>query len=89
MKQRELELREFAYIHVHLHHDILLVDVNLERPVETRKSAQIIDFPGAMKKWLIINKVTAHFFITLFESIICTSFSRLTDLSRLKEQSNA
>ena len=37
-----------------------------------------------MKKVLITNKVTTHFFITLAKPITCTSFSHLTDFSRLK-----
>jgi len=57
--------------------------LNLEKSVETRNSAQALDSPSVMKKWLITNKVTTHFFITLFESITCTSFPRSTDLSRL------
>jgi len=37
-----------------------------------------------MKKVLITNKVTSHFFITPAKPITCTSFSHLTDFSRLK-----
>jgi hypothetical protein len=58
--------------------------LNLENAVGSRKSAQAIDSSSYMKKVLITNKVTTHFFITLSKSIACTSFSRPTAFSRLK-----
>jgi len=57
------------------------VSFTLEKSVGTRKSAQVLDSPSYMKKVFITNKVTSHFFITLFESITCTSFPQSTDLS--------
>ncbi len=53
--------------------------LNLEKSVESRKYAQLLDSYSYMKKVLITNKVTSHFFITLSKSITCTSFSRPTD----------
>jgi hypothetical protein len=41
----------------------------LENAVGSRKSAQPIDSSSYMKKVLITNKVTTHFFITLSKSI--------------------
>ena len=58
--------------------------MNLENAVGSRKSVQPIDSSSYMKKVLITNKVTTHFFITLSKSIVCTSFSRPTAFSRLK-----
>jgi len=59
----------------------------LEKSVDTRKSAQVLDSPSTstsyIKKVFITNKVTSHFFITLFESINGTSFPRSTNLSRM------
>ena len=55
----------------------------LENAVGSRKSAQPIDSYSYMKKVLITNKVTTHFFITLSKSIACTSFSRPTAFSRI------
>ncbi|VAW59296.1 hypothetical protein MNBD_GAMMA08-1347 [hydrothermal vent metagenome] len=51
----------------------------LEKSVESRKYAQLLDSYSYMKKVFITNKVTSHFFITLSKSITCTSFSRPTD----------
>jgi len=47
----------------------LCILLNLEKSVESRKSAQLIDLYSYMKKVLITNKVTLHFFITLPKSI--------------------
>ncbi len=58
--------------------------LNLEKAVESRKSAQATDSSSYMKKVLITNKVTTHFFITLSKSVACTSFSHSTAFSRLK-----
>jgi predicted small lipoprotein YifL len=60
----------------------------LENAVGSRKSAQAIDssvcrITSYMKKVLITNKVTTHFFITLSKSLACTSFSRPTAFSRM------
>lgn len=50
----------------------------LKSAVESRKSAQALDLSSYMKKMLFTNKVTTHFFITLFKSISCTSLRRST-----------
>jgi len=55
----------------------------LENTVGSRKSVQAIDSSSYMKKALITDKVTTHFFITLSKSIARTSFSRPTALSRI------
>jgi len=55
---------------------------NLEKSVESQKSAQALDLPGYMKKTLITNKVNTLFFITPSKSIAYTSFLRPTDFSR-------
>jgi hypothetical protein len=57
---------------------------NLENAVGSPKSAQAIDSSSYMKKVLITNEVTTHFFITLSKSIDCTSFSRPTAFSRFE-----
>ncbi len=58
----------------------------LDKSVELRKSAQVLDSSSYMKKVLITNKVTLHFFITLVKPITCTSFSHLTYFSRMIKQ---
>ena len=42
--------------------------LNLEKSVGSRKSAQALDSSNYMKKVLITNKVTTHFFITLLKA---------------------
>jgi len=56
--------------------------LNLEKSVGLRKSAQALDMSITMKKMLITNKVTTHFFMTLSKSIACASFSPSTNFSR-------
>jgi len=46
--------------------------------------AQALDLPGYMKKVLITNKVTAHFFITLFKPISYTLHAPTLAGSRFK-----
>jgi len=60
--------------------------LNLEKPVDRMYIAQPIDPPSYMKKLLITNKVTMHFFITLFESIAYTLHTLSTDPSRLNQE---
>ena len=57
--------------------------LHLERSVSSTHIAQALDSSSYMKKLLITNKVTAHFFITLSKSISCTLHALPTDLSRL------
>jgi hypothetical protein len=49
--------------------------------------AQALDSSSYMKKLLITNKVTSHFFITLSKPISCTLRALPTDLSRLNDGS--
>jgi hypothetical protein len=61
--------------------------MNLEKAVDSTQIAQALDLPGYMKKMLITNKVTPHFFITPFKSksISYTLYALPTALSRIKQ----
>jgi len=48
--------------------------------------AQALDSLGYMKKMLITNKVTTHFFITPFKSIPSTLHALPTAFSRIKKE---
>ncbi|VAW78152.1 hypothetical protein MNBD_GAMMA13-1967 [hydrothermal vent metagenome] len=58
--------------------------LNLEKSVGSRKSTQALGAPGKPEKLLITNKVTTNFSDSPCTPISCMSFSRPTDLSRLK-----
>jgi murein L,D-transpeptidase YafK len=55
---------------------------NLKKVVGSTHIAQALDLPGYMKKVLITNEVTTHFFITPFKSISHTLYALPTALSR-------
>lgn len=57
--------------------------LNLEKAVGSTQIAQALDSPGYMKKMLITNEVTSHFFITPFKSISYTLYALATTFSRL------
>jgi hypothetical protein len=59
--------------------------LNLEKAVGRTYIAQALHLPGYMKKMLITNKVTTHFFITPFKLISCTLHALPTAISKLKE----
>jgi hypothetical protein len=68
---------------------LTLITLNLEKLVGSTHMAQTLNSSSYMKKLLIINKVTSHFFITLSKSISCTLHALPTNLSRLTKNTGA
>jgi len=68
---------------------VVVIDIILEKAVGRTHIAQVIDSPGYMKKVLITNKVTTHFFITPFKSIPSTLHALPTAFSRMIHQISA
>ncbi len=58
------------------------LNIILEKAVGSTHIAQPLDLLGYMKKVLITNEVTTHFFITPFKSISYTLYALPTALSR-------
>jgi len=54
--------------------------LNLEKPVESRKSAQAPGPYSYMKKVFITNKVTSHFFITWILILLLTRIEGIPTL---------
>jgi len=59
------------------------IHINLEKAVGRTSIAQALDSLGYMKKMLITNKVTTHFFITPFKSTSYTLHALPTAFSRI------
>jgi len=63
--------------------------ITLEKAVGRTSIAQALDSLGYIKKMLITNKVTTHFFITPFKSTYYTLHALPTAFSRLCPSINA
>jgi len=61
----------------------MLWNMILEKAVGRTSIAQALDSLGYMKKMLITNKVTTHFFITPFKSTYYTLHALPTAFSRM------
>ena len=57
-----------------------------ENSVKTQKYAQVLNMPKKVKKELFTNKVWSLFVMSLITSITDTSYSRLTEYSRIIKQ---
>jgi len=77
-------LRQFPFLKTASNSGLSDGGLNLETSVGSRKSAQALGAPSKAEKYLITNKVTTNFYASLCTPISYASFSRPTEVSRLK-----